>query len=185
MSMKIIGITGTLAAGKGTVVRYLVEKKGYVHYSVRAFLIEEIKRRKMSVDRDSMHEVANDLREKYGAAYIVEQLYVQAEKAWNDAVIESIHTAGEAEALRNHQHFLLLAVDADQKLRYERLVQRKSETDDVSFEKFQEQEALEISNTDPSKQNLASCIAMADFVVYNNGSLEELHQQLGERVREC
>ena len=29
-AMIIIGITGTLGAGKGTVVNYLVEKKGFV-----------------------------------------------------------------------------------------------------------------------------------------------------------
>ena len=40
--MLIIGITGTLGAGKGTVVEYLVEKKGFDHYSVRAFLLKEI-----------------------------------------------------------------------------------------------------------------------------------------------
>ena len=43
--MNIIGITGTLGAGKGTIVDYLVQKKGYLHYSVRAFLSEEVKRR--------------------------------------------------------------------------------------------------------------------------------------------
>ena len=34
--MIIIGITGTLGAGKGTIVDYLVKQKGFVHYSVRA-----------------------------------------------------------------------------------------------------------------------------------------------------
>ena len=38
--MNIIGITGTLGAGKGTIVDYLVQKKGYVHYSVRSFIAE-------------------------------------------------------------------------------------------------------------------------------------------------
>ena len=32
----IIGITGTLGAGKGTVVEYL-KKKSFKHYSVRSF----------------------------------------------------------------------------------------------------------------------------------------------------
>ncbi|MBQ4206222.1 MAG: AAA family ATPase, partial [Bacteroidales bacterium] len=60
--MNIIGITGTLGAGKGTIVEYLIEKKGYVHYSVRAFLAEEIKRRGMEVNRDTLTMVANELR---------------------------------------------------------------------------------------------------------------------------
>jgi len=48
--VKIIGITGTLGAGKGTIVGFLSTKKGYVHYSVRAYLIEEIEKRGMKVN---------------------------------------------------------------------------------------------------------------------------------------
>lgn len=41
--MIIIGITGTLGAGKGTVVEYL-KTKGFKHFSVREFLTQEIKK---------------------------------------------------------------------------------------------------------------------------------------------
>lgn len=44
--MLIIGITGTIGAGKGTVSDYLVNKKGFKHFSVREFLIKEINKRK-------------------------------------------------------------------------------------------------------------------------------------------
>ena len=39
--MITIGITGTLGAGKGTIVEYLQKEKGFSHYSVRAFLTDE------------------------------------------------------------------------------------------------------------------------------------------------
>ena len=58
--MKVIGITGTLGAGKGTIVDYLVQHKDFQHLSVRAFLIQEIQKRGMPVNRDSMVIVAND-----------------------------------------------------------------------------------------------------------------------------
>ena len=35
--MIVIGITGTLGAGKGTIVNYLIEEEGFDHYSVRGF----------------------------------------------------------------------------------------------------------------------------------------------------
>lgn len=66
--MNIIGITGTLGAGKGTIVDYLI-KKGYVHYSVRAFIAEEVRRRGMEVNRDSLTLVANDLRASHSQLY--------------------------------------------------------------------------------------------------------------------
>ena len=37
--MIIIGITGTLGAGKGTIVAYLIETRQFMHYSVRRYLI--------------------------------------------------------------------------------------------------------------------------------------------------
>ena len=58
--MNIIGITGTIGAGKGTIVDYLVKEKGYVHYSVREFLAEEVIKRGLEVNRDTLTEVGND-----------------------------------------------------------------------------------------------------------------------------
>jgi len=62
--MLVIGITGTIGAGKGTVVDYLTGKKGFSHFSVRGYLIRhfsvrgylirEIKKRGLVVDRNSI-----------------------------------------------------------------------------------------------------------------------------------
>ena len=49
--MITIGITGTLGAGKGTIVDYLIQHRGFVHFSVRAFITEEINRRGREVNR--------------------------------------------------------------------------------------------------------------------------------------
>jgi len=180
--MKIIWITGPQAAGKWEIVNYLVEKKWFAHYSVRWFLTEEIEKRWLPLDRDSMREVANELRANYWPSYITDQLFAQAQAAGKDAIIESIRAIGEVESLKKNSDFILLAVNADQKLRFERAIARKSASDFVSFEKFQEQERLESENSDPSKQNINACIAMANFVVNNDWNLEELHKQLDEII---
>lgn len=180
--MIIIGITGTIGAGKGTLVEYLVEKKGFVHYSVRGFLIEELNKRKMEVNRDTMVLLANELREKNSPSYIIDQLFEQAKQAGKDAVIESIRTPGEVESLRKKDNFCLLAVDADSNIRYERIVQRNSETDHISFEEFLSNEQREMTSTDPNKQNLSKCIAMANYRLSNNGTIDELYKQLEENL---
>ncbi|MEI7562921.1 MAG: AAA family ATPase [bacterium] len=64
--MFIIGLTGTLGSGKGTVVDYLTQKYHFEHLSATVFITEEIIRRNLPVDRDNMRIVADDLRRIYG-----------------------------------------------------------------------------------------------------------------------
>jgi dephospho-CoA kinase len=135
---------------------------------VRAFLIQEIEKRGMPVNRDSMVIVANNLRAKFGSAYIIQQLYEKAKAIGKNTIIESIRAVGEVEALQGKENFRLFAVDADPKIRYERIVLRGSETDKISYDEFVMNEEREMNNTDPTKQNVSSCMKMADHMFTNN-----------------
>lgn len=175
-SIRIIGITGTLGAGKGTVVEYLKEKYGFVHFSVRDFLKEEVLRRGMELNRDSLTSVANELRAAHSPSYVTDCLYELAAAQPHDAVIESIRTPGEIDSLQAKSSFQLWAVDADPALRYKRAVLRNSETDHVSYETFLANEQREMTSSDPNKQNLSICISRADVVLQNNGDRESLYR---------
>lgn len=174
----VIGITGTLGAGKGTVVDYLIKNKGFKHYSVRGLLIDEIKKRGLPVSRDSMVSVANDLRKKYSPSYLAECLYDKAKKAGSKSVIESLRNPREVESLRNKGNFHLFAVDANPKKRYERITKRGSETDNITYKEFLENEKREMAAQKENRQNLSRCINMADYHLENNGTIKNLHQQI-------
>jgi dephospho-CoA kinase len=176
--MIIIGITGTLGAGKGTIVEYLAGEKGLVHYSVRAYLLEKIREQGLPENRDSMVLVANELRTRFGPSYVTDQLYNEAVVSGKNCVIESIRTPGEIDSLKAKGHFFLLAVDADPELRYQRILLRQSETDRVTRNIFLENEEREMNTTDPNKQNLKKCIEMADFILLNNGTKNDLIQSV-------
>lgn len=174
----ITGITGMLGAGKGTVAEYLVKERGFIHLSVRGFLIKEINKRGLENNRDSMVLVANDLREKFGPGYIAEQLHEEAIKSGKDCVIESLRAVGEVEALRKRGNFVLFGVDADIETRYARIVERGSSTDNVSFDRFVSDEQREATLMDPTKGNLRRCIDMADYNFKNDWTVEELHKKV-------
>ena len=157
--MRIIACTGTLGAGKGAVVDYLVKQHDFNHLSVRSYLKELLSETHptIEIDRGALTTFANQLRTEHGPAYLVEQLYERAIVLGKDSIIESVRTPGEIFALRSltaqrQQPCLLLAVDAPAQLRYDRIVERKSETDSVTFEQFQQDEAREMHNDDPNKQ---------------------------------
>lgn len=178
----MLGITGTNGAGKGTVVEYLVKKEGFGHFSASGLITEEIIKRNLPVNRDNMILVANDLRAKNGAGYIALELLKRAGESQENRIIESIRTLGEVGELKRRGG-MLLAVDADQKLRYERIKKRGGEKDGVSYEEFAEQEKKEMMSEDPNKQNLTACRKMADFLIENNGTIEELEQKINEILK--
>ncbi len=181
--MHIIGITGTLGAGKGEVVDCL-KKAGFVHFSAREFLFEEMGRRGLERNRDNINFVGEDLRRTHSASYIMESLFARAEKEGKNCIIESVRAMGEVEFLKKQKNFTLLAVDADPALRYERVVKRKSELDRVTFEKFLADEKRESVSKNPAQMNLPDCIALADYTLMNNGTKEELGEKVEEVLRE-
>lgn len=173
----LIGITGSFGAGKGCAADYLVRKKGFAHFSARAFITDEIKKRNLPIDRDSMKMVANNLRKSGGPTYILEQLVDQAKKHGGDAVIESVRAVAEARYIKD-QGGLVLGIDADPEVRYARTVRRGSETDHVSFEEWREQELKESNPDDPTKQDIFGALRESDYIIMNTDSVAALQREI-------
>lgn len=173
----LIGITGTNGSGKGAVVDYLVSQKNFSNYSAKSIIHEELDKRHLPHNRDTMRAVANDLRREHGPAYLIECLYNQASQDGN-AVMESVRTIGEAEFLKGKGAHIL-AIDADKKLRYERIVLRNDQKDsNLTFEQFTAHEEQEMASSDPWDMNVFGVMQLADANIVNDGSLEELHAKV-------
>lgn len=173
----IIGITGSFGAGKGEVVDYLVQQQGFRHYSASGFITEELLRTHMTVNRDSMIRVGNELRAQFGPAYIVEALYTKAMEQGGDAVIESLRVVAEVKRIKELGG-IVIGIDADPAVRYKRAFGRGSEKDHVTFEEWLVQEKQESNPTDPTKQHIFGALKESDYIIQNNGTKEDLHREI-------
>ena len=177
----IIGLTGKNGAGKGEVARFLTES-GYEYHSLSDILREELASRGQAVTREVLIGIGNELRANYGAGVLaertLEKLGLEAH-----AVVDSIRNPFEVEALRRRKTFYLLSVDADPKIRFERAKIRNREGEATTYEGFLEMEAREAQTSDPTTQQLNRTAEMADAVVYNNGTVDELRDQVRQVVQ--
>ena len=79
--------------------------------------------------------------------------------------------------MRQRKNFSLWFIDAPLKVRYERIKDRKSIKDNVTYEEFVAQEERENSN-DANSQQLKSVAVLADETLQNTGEIDFLHQQI-------
>ncbi len=175
----IIGITGTLGAGKGTVVEYLMQR-GLKHYAVSDdFLAGEAVSRGLTPDRTARRNIANEYRAKNPTA-LMEAVYARASAQTGDdahVVIEPQHTKAEVEFIKE-KGGIVIAVDADLQIRYERISKRGSAKDNVTYEQFVKEQAKEMASENPDENNLTAAIEAADFYILNNGTISELYEEL-------
>ncbi len=179
----IIGLTGKLGAGKGEAAKFFMEK-GFVYHSCSDILREELRERGVGENIDNLAKLGNKIREKYGAGELAGRIVEKIRDGGEErAVVDSLRNPGEIEELKKQEDFFLLGIDAPIEVRYERVKSRKRAGDDVSFEKFKSQEEKQLEGGG-KQQQLNRCMEMADFVIINDGKIEELHSALQEIYKE-
>ena len=174
----IIGLTGKNGSGKTAVSDYL-RSRGFEYYSLSDAIRNEIRERGQEITRDRLINVGTELRERLGAGILAERILALLESDHN-YVIDSIRNPHEVEVLRRRPDFTLLALEADEALRFERSRIRGREQAAQTLEQFVQEEARELNSNNPASQQLLATQQKADVAVTNNGTVEELHRRLDE-----
>lgn len=175
----VLGLTGKNASGKGTVAEIL-KKKDFIYHSLSDSLRDELNSLKKEETRENLIEIGNKLREKGGPGVLADKLLPKLNSDSNH-IVDSIRNPFEVISLRKGTlfgSFILISVDANARLRYDRLRSRGRTGDTDSWEKFVEQERKEENNDDPNKQQLSKTMEMADYIIDNSGTIGELEAQI-------
>ena len=173
----LVGLTGRNASGKSTFVEWFSAKglrSVSCSDSIRAWLTEQ----GIESTREALIEGGRELRRQGGGGVLAGMLLDIL--SGEDAVVDSIRTPAEVEALRERGDFFLIEVRADQEARWERMNQRGRSGDPLDKEVFLRQEEAEASSKDEAGQALDATAEMADIAIDNDGTLEELERKLEE-----
>ncbi len=142
--------------------------------SIRAWLSDQ----GVEPTRDALIEGGRELRRRGGGGVLAEMLLDILDG--DDAVVDSIRTPAEVEALRSRGDFVLIEVRADEGARWGRMVDRGRSGDPTEKSSFLAQEAAEAKAEDEAGQALDATARMADVSVLNDGTLEDLETKLEE-----
>ena len=179
MTSFVVGLTGKNASGKGTVAELLV-KNQFIYHSLSDSLRDELKVLKKDETRENLIEIGNKLRENGGPGVLADKMIDKLDLE-NNHIVDSIRNPVEVNSLRNKllsHKFVLISIDADSRIRYDRLSLRGRIGDSDSWENFVDQEKQEENNDDPNKQQLSKTMNLADYFIDNSGTLEDLKKQV-------
>ena len=180
MEKIIFGFVGQMASGKDTAADYLEEKYNGKNFSFSDMLGDVLKRYHLELNRDNYIKISEAMRENFGDEVLSKTMANDIKKDEHTIIsISNVRRANDVKFLSDLPGFILVKIEADPKTRYDRLTHRGEKSDDnnKTYEQFLEdhKRSTEITIDEIANQ--------ATENIDNNGSLEDLHNQLDKLVQ--
>ncbi len=189
--MKIIGTSGTNGSGKDTVGEIIAERHNFLFISVSDLLRIECRKRGLEVVRENLRAISAEWRREFGLGVLVDKAVELAESSsrhYDGIVASPMRNVGEAQHLKDIGGTLVW-IDADPKVRYERIQvanRGRSGEDDKSYEEFLAEEEAEMHPNDPNDPSLlngAGVKALADVTIMNDTDTETLQKSIDTALK--
>lgn len=179
MQKIILGISGEIASGKDTVGKYIAEKYQASSLRFSQPLRDILDRLYFEQNRENMAKLSLYLRKAFGEDMFSKVILAEAEKSESTlVVVDGIRRPSDILHFENKEHFYFLYVETSPESRYKRLIERHQNTDDMIKTEVQfEKDALLETET-----QIRDLKERADFVISNDGTLDELYKQVDEIV---
>jgi dephospho-CoA kinase len=171
--MKVVSIVGMAGSGKSEVARVFA-RNGFKKVRFGDITDEEIKERGLELNEENERYVRQQLRKEHGmAAYAKLNLpKIDALLKSSDVVVDGLYSWEEYILLKSRygDGFHVVAVWASPKTRHNRLGKRQIRP--LTVKEAAGRDIAELENT-----NKGGPIAMADFTIINESSLEDLERE--------
>jgi dephospho-CoA kinase len=175
--VKVVAIVGMTGAGKSEVAR-VFEEHGFKKVRFGDITDEELKNRGLEPNEENERYIREQLRKKHGmAAYAKLNLpRIDSSLKSSDVVVDGLYSWEEYILLKEYYsgQFITVAVWASAATRHKRLTSRAERP--LTLEEAASRDKSEVENS-----NKGGPIAMADFTILNETSMEDLKRET-ERV---
>lgn len=174
---KIFAIVGMCGGGKTQAIEYLQEKFHWPKVYFPEALFEEIEKQGLELNWENERKMREGLRKEHGKGVFAKLSLDKIQKGLKQSdvvLIESLYSWSEYKIIKKvfGDAFKVIAVYASPAIRFSRLRSRKVRPM-KTFKEFEDRDANEIEVAEKGGP-----IAVADFLVNNEGTLEDLKKQL-------
>jgi dephospho-CoA kinase len=181
--VKVIGVIGLNGSGKDEVVKHLNQRYGAPLISVGDIVREIAAKEGIESTRENLDTITKRYFSQFGEGYFL-KLVVEKIKQnnWKTTGISGIRSPKDIKLLKNafNNDFVLIHVYiTDARTRFERIHRRGSQRDKITFEQF-----LKEDQVSQDLFHIQDAIKMADYSISNDGTLENMHQEIDKLTAE-
>ncbi len=175
MAKIIIGLTGPLASGKGTVKKYVVERYQAKDCRFSTPLRDVLHRISIPESREHLSTLSTILRSAFGEDLLARMIAHDALSLDGDIVIvDGVRRLADIKHLSALPNFFLIKIDADSRLRFDRQVLRNENKGDAekTYDEFMADHESE------ADRDIPTVMTSATLSIDNNGSRADLERQV-------
>ena len=173
---KIIALVGLAGSGKSSAVEYLTEK-GFPKIYFGGVIYKAMDEAGIEKTWDNQQQFREEIRRKEGKDFVIKRviknIHDLINAGQNKIVLDGLYTWSEYKLLKHEfpGQVVVIAIVTPKYLRYQRMakrIERPMQPHEVDQRDWSEIENLEKGGP----------IAIADYFIINDGSLEQLHQKI-------
>lgn len=181
MAKLILGITGEMVSGKGTIAKYVVEELNGSSHRFSTVLRDILDRVYLEQTRENMQKMSSVLRKNFGEDVLAKSMAHDVEKDNHEIVIvDGVRRLPDIKYLREMPHFKLIYIETSLEKRYDRVIKRRENPDDANktFEQFVKEQNGEAETQIKDLKNYAN------HIISNEGTYSDLYSQIDNIIKE-
>lgn len=170
-----VALTGYMGSGKGEIAKIL-QGRGFQYISLSDMVREEATNRNLPHTRENLQNTGNMLRQQFGAGVLGMKVSESVTSKGGDWVIDGIRNPAEMDELRKQLTDLqVIGVTAAEDILINRIIERQREGVPMTREDVNARLRKEKGEGEPPDgQQVKKCLDMVDFIILNEGTLEDL-----------